>query len=148
MRISTLFKEKFIKKYWDENVCFQISSDLQFRRHITNGNLCRVECAIKMMNNAKDLIPPPSENEIVSKLSRHFLGDIRTAIIIINVKTHENLIELLDAFDQASLSTQVLAIMVIMVIIYIKIKDFVLIIMENVRIQMKIILENIILSQI
>ena len=42
-----------------------------------------------------------SENEIVSKLSRHFNDDIRTAIIIRNVKTFENLIELLDAFDQA-----------------------------------------------
>ena len=54
-----------------------------------------------MINNAKDLIPPPSENEIVSKLSRHFNDDIRTAIIIRNVKTFENLIELLDAFEQA-----------------------------------------------
>ena len=54
-----------------------------------------------MIENAKDLIPPPSENEIVSKLSRHFHDDIRTAIIIRNVKTFENLIELLDAFDQA-----------------------------------------------
>ena len=54
-----------------------------------------------MINNAKDFIPPPSENEIVSKLSRHFHDDVRTAIIIRNVKTFENLIELLDAFDQA-----------------------------------------------
>ena len=55
-----------------------------------------------MINNAKDLISPPSENEIVSKLSRHFHDDIRTAIIIGNVKTFENLIELLDSFDQTS----------------------------------------------
>ena len=41
------FREKFIKKYWNENVCFQISSDLQFERHISNGNLSRVECARK-----------------------------------------------------------------------------------------------------
>ena len=54
-----------------------------------------------MINNAKDLIPPPSKNEIVSKLSRNFNDDTRTAIIIRNVKTFENLIELLDAFDQA-----------------------------------------------
>ena len=54
-----------------------------------------------MKNNAKDLIPPPSENEIVSKLSRHFHDDIRTAIIIRNVKTYESFFELLDAFDQA-----------------------------------------------
>ena len=95
------FREKFIKKYWNENVCFQISSELQFGRHIPNSNLSRVEYAIKMINNAKDLIPPSSENEIVSRLSRHFNDDIRTAIIIRNIKTFENLIELLDAFDQA-----------------------------------------------
>ena len=89
------FTEKFIKKYWNENVCFQISSDLQFGRHIPKGNLSSVEYAIKIINNAKDLIQPPSENEIVSRLSRHFHDDIRTAIIIRNVKTYENVIELL-----------------------------------------------------
>ena len=95
------FREKSIKKYWNENVCFQISFDSQFGRHIPNGNLSRVEYAIKIINNAKDLIPPPSGNEIVSRLSRHFHDDIRTAIIMRNVKTYENLIELLEAFDQA-----------------------------------------------
>ena len=49
----------------------------------------------------QDLIPPPSENEIVSRLSRHFHDDIRTSIVIRNIKTYDNLIELLDAFDQA-----------------------------------------------
>ena len=98
------FGEKFIKKYWNENVCFQISSNLQFGRHISNGNLSRVEYAIKMINNANDLIPPPSENKIVAKLSRHFHDDVRTTIIIRNVRTFENLIELLDAFDQSGSS--------------------------------------------
>ena len=55
------FREKFVKKYWNENVCFQISSELQFGRFIPNNNLSRAEYAIKMINNAKDLIPPPSE---------------------------------------------------------------------------------------
>ena len=86
----TSFRDNLIKKYWNENVCFQISSELQFGRHIPNSNLSRVEYAIKMIDNAKDLIPPPSENEIVSKLSRHFYDDIRTAIIIRNVKTFED----------------------------------------------------------
>ena len=76
------FRDKFIKKYWNENVCFQISSELQFGRFIPNNNLSRTEYAIKMINNAKDLIPTPSENEIVGKLSRNFHDNIRTAIII------------------------------------------------------------------
>ena len=60
------FREKFINKYWNENVCFQISLGLKFGRHITNENLSKVEYAIiKMINNARDLIPSPSENEIV-----------------------------------------------------------------------------------
>ena len=92
------FREKFIKKYWNENVCFQISSKLQFGRYIPNNNLSKAEYAMKMINNAKDLIPPLSENEIVSKLSRHFHDDIRTAIIVRNVRTFEDLIELLDKF--------------------------------------------------
>ena len=59
-----------------------------------------------MINNAKDLIPPPSENEILLKLSRHCNDDIRMVIIIRNVKTFENLRELLDAFDQAGPSNE------------------------------------------
>ena len=82
-------------------MCFQITSELQFERYIPNNNLSKAEYAIKMINNAKDLIPPPSENEIVSNLCRHFDDDIWTAIIIRNIKTFENLIELLDASDQA-----------------------------------------------
>ena len=95
------FREKFIKKYWNENICFQISCEWHFGQYIPNSNLSRVEYAIKMINNAKDLIPPPSEAEIVAKLSRHYNDDIRTAMIIRNIKTYDNLIELLDAFAQA-----------------------------------------------
>ena len=71
-KIVSSFREKFIKKYWNQNVCFQICSELQFGRRFPNGNLSKVEYAIKMIYYAKDLIPPPSENEIVSKLSRNF----------------------------------------------------------------------------
>ena len=63
------FREKFIKTFWNENVCFQITSELQFGRYISNSNLYRVEYAIKKINNAKDLISPSSEAEIVEKLS-------------------------------------------------------------------------------
>ena len=98
---TIFFREKFIKKYWNENICFQISSELQFGKYIPNSNLSRVEYAIKMINNAKDLIPPPSEAEIVVELCRHYNDDIRTAMIIRNTKTYDNLIELLDAIDQA-----------------------------------------------
>ena len=95
------FREKFIKKFWNENMCFQISSELQFGRYIPYNNLSEAEYVIKLINNAKDLIPPHSESEIVSKLSRNFHDDVRTAIITINVKTFEDLMKLLDAFDQA-----------------------------------------------
>ena len=47
------FREQFTKKYWNENVCFQISSELQFGRYIPNNNLSKAEYAIKMINNAK-----------------------------------------------------------------------------------------------
>ena len=94
------FREKFIKKFWHENVWFQISSELQFRRHIPNGNLSRVEYAIKIIKNAKDLIPPPPKTEIVAKIFRRFRDDIRISMIIRNTETYNDLIELLDAFDQ------------------------------------------------
>ena len=94
------FREKFIKQYWNENICFQISSELQFGKYIPNSNLPRVEYAIKTINNANDLIPLPSEAEIAAKLSKHYDDDIRTAMIIRNIKTYDHLIELLDAFDQ------------------------------------------------
>ena len=94
------FRGKLIKKFGNENVWFQISSELQFRRHIPNGILLRLQYAIKIIINGKDLTPLPLEKEIVSKLSRNFSDDIETVIIIRNVKIYDYLIELLNAFDQ------------------------------------------------
>ena len=80
-------------------MCFQISSELQFRRQILNGKFFRVVYAIKIINNGKNLIQLLSGTEIVSKLSRHFNDGVRTVTIIRNFKAYENSIELLDAFD-------------------------------------------------
>ena len=40
----------------------------------------------------------------MAKLSKHYGDDIRTTMIIRNINTDDNLIELLDAFDQAGSS--------------------------------------------
>ena len=53
-----------IKKYWNENVCFQITSEIQFKRHISDGNLSRIEYAIKIINITMDLIPPPQKPKL------------------------------------------------------------------------------------
>ena len=45
-------RDKFTRKYWNENVCLQISSELQFGRHNPNRNLFRVEYVIKKINIA------------------------------------------------------------------------------------------------
>ncbi|XP_033213862.1 GATA zinc finger domain-containing protein 14-like [Belonocnema kinseyi] len=56
-----------------------------------------------MINNAKDLIPPPSEGEIVKCLSRNFTKEIQTALIMTNTNTKEDLTKFSDALDQARL---------------------------------------------
>ena len=83
-------------KVWDESGGYPFSYSIwSWDSKKKNRRMCSrwLECY------DKDLAPQPSKTEIVSKLSRHLDDDVRTAIIIRNVKTYENLIELLDAYD-------------------------------------------------
>ena len=52
-----------------------------------------------MTTNARDLIPPMLEPEIINKLSRRFTEEIRSAIIMCGIKEFVSLLKLLELFD-------------------------------------------------
>ena len=45
-------------------MCFQISFELQFGKHITNGKLLRVEYEIKLINIVKNNPPHPLKQKL------------------------------------------------------------------------------------
>jgi hypothetical protein len=95
------FKSKFVERYWNENVQYKIKERLEFGYYNPNKGKSRVNYTINLFSNAKDLIPPPTDKEVILKLSRHFNEDLRTAILARGINNLSVLLELLEAFDQA-----------------------------------------------
>ena len=57
--------------------------------------------AIKFFREVRGLTPSPSTREIISKLARHFNEEIRSPILGRPINTLEDLLELLERFDNA-----------------------------------------------
>ena len=57
--------------------------------------------AIKLFREVRGLTPSPSTKEIISKLARHFNEEIRSTISGRPINTLEDLLELLERFDNA-----------------------------------------------
>lgn len=73
--------------------------NLRFGRYQINGKLSRVKYAIKKINNAKSLIPSPSETEIIKLMSRHFEEDVHRVVVLGLVQDIQSLLKLLEEID-------------------------------------------------
>ena len=93
------FRQKFINRFWNENIRYQISKNLEFGWYNPRGKSTRVVYVIKMTTNARDLIQPMPKPEIINKQSRHFTEEIRSAIIMRGIKEFELLLELIELLD-------------------------------------------------
>lgn len=80
-------RNQFINKFQNDDVRFNIGKVLLYGFY-REGNLTRLEYAMKLMNNAKYLIPPPSE-------------EVRAAFLICNRKSWEEFVEFLESLNQA-----------------------------------------------
>lgn len=100
--------EKFIETFWNEEIRFKNTTNLQFGGYNPNGKLSRSAYAIKVINKTKNLIPPPSKSEFFSKMSRYFEEDIKTVSIIRNINNINDLLDFLEKFSQAgSIDSQI-----------------------------------------
>lgn len=99
------FKKLFLERFWDDNVQYQVIDDLRFGHYNENGKLNRVEYAIKKINNAKSLVPPPCEREMIKLLSRHFPADVHRVAVLGLVQDTQSLLKLLGEIDSTDRNT-------------------------------------------
>ena len=93
------FIENFSKRYWNEPMQLEIRRRLKFGCHQLGKGVSRVDYAISMYTEARELSPQPSVKEIIYKLARHFSEEIKYAIIGRGIAEMDQLIELLESFD-------------------------------------------------
>lgn len=94
------FRVKFGNRFWNETIRRKISSFLEFGFHDIRRETTMVEHAIKVISEAKNLIPPPPESDVVIQFSRNFTEEVRNAIWMREVTTYSDLLEVLQTFDR------------------------------------------------
>ncbi|XP_043271185.1 putative uncharacterized protein DDB_G0272516 [Venturia canescens] len=95
-------EKRFTNRFWSHDVQRRVRKDLEFGKYPEKpGKLTKVEYATRTFGAARDLIPPPSDPDIVASLSQHFTEEIRATIISRGFETLEQLIEFLEKLDQS-----------------------------------------------
>ena len=95
------FIGKFKRRYWGEETQHAIKATLEFGNYQPSTDPSMVAYAIKIFREVKGLVPSPTTKEIISKLARHFNEEIRSTILARPINTLEDLLELLERFDNA-----------------------------------------------
>ncbi|XP_043288815.1 homeobox protein 2-like [Venturia canescens] len=92
---------KFINRFWSYEVQRKVRKELEFGKYPEKSKMTKVEYATRTFGTARDLIPPPSDKDIVASLSQHFTEEIRATIISRGFLNLEQLIEFLEKLDQS-----------------------------------------------
>ncbi|XP_043270477.1 probable cyclin-dependent serine/threonine-protein kinase DDB_G0292550 [Venturia canescens] len=94
-------EKKFVERFWSMDVQRKVRKDLEFGHYSDKDNkISKVEYTIHIFGAAKDLIPPPSDEDIIASLSQHYTDEIQATIISRGFKTLEQLIEFLGKMDR------------------------------------------------
>ncbi|XP_043271896.1 G-quartet DNA-binding protein TGP1-like [Venturia canescens] len=94
-------EKKFVERFWSTDVQRKVRKDLEFGHYSDKDNkTSKVEYTINIFGAAKDLIPPPSDEDIIASLSQHYTDEIQATIISRGFKTLEQLIEFLGKIDR------------------------------------------------
>ncbi|XP_024946769.1 uncharacterized protein LOC112495244 [Cephus cinctus] len=94
------FEREFKRRFWNEEEQYRISEKLEFGSFDENKKGSRVDYAIRIISNAKDIEPPIPEAQIITKMARHFDENIRSAILARGMKTTDEILDLLQRFDK------------------------------------------------
>lgn len=81
------FERAFEEKYWNREVQRGIKHRMENEKYRPNGNLTRAEYFVERVIVLKSLLPPMSEDEIVTSLSEHFPEIIQDARRVQNINS-------------------------------------------------------------
>lgn len=101
------FKERFLEKYWNDEIQSEIKRKLENGKYVVGGRLTRTEYFIEKVLLMKNLTPRLTEAEIVKQLSNHFDGLIRDAVKVQKIrliKDMENILNQEDLDDRNNIS--------------------------------------------
>ncbi|KMQ90526.1 reverse ribonuclease integrase [Lasius niger] len=92
-------KESFIDYFWGEEQQARFREEIYTGRYKTESNSTMAEYALNVSKQAKYLVPPMSEHEIIRCVKRHFGMHIAREIRPSTVKTIEEFVTLLDELE-------------------------------------------------
>lgn len=94
------FETEFRRRFWSEEIQNNIKMKLDYYWYDATKKQSRMGYALKMIGMARDLVPTPTENEIIHKIKRHFSEDVRTTIRTLGITTIPRLLDLLSSYDE------------------------------------------------
>ena len=97
------FIMKFKRRYWEEETQHSVKAKLEFGCYQAGREGSMTAYAIKIFREGRGLTPAPAVQGIIQKLARHFNEEIRSTILSRPISTLENLLELLERFDNTGL---------------------------------------------
>ncbi|KMQ91596.1 reverse ribonuclease integrase [Lasius niger] len=92
-------KEAFVDYFWSEEQQARFREEIYTGRFKTESNISMAEYALNVSKQAKYLVPPMSEHEIIRCVKRHFGPNIAREIRPSTVKTVEEFVTLLDELE-------------------------------------------------
>lgn len=95
----TDFSELFTTKYWSDEIQWGIRQRMDTEQYLPSGKLNRTDYFIDRAVILQAMIPSIPEPDIVRTLSRHFGERIRNAVRVQNIKTIQEMEELLNRED-------------------------------------------------
>ncbi|KMQ89606.1 retrotransposon ty3-gypsy subclass, partial [Lasius niger] len=92
-------KDAFVEYFWSEEQQARFREEIYTGRYKPESNTTMAEYALNVSKQAKYLVPPMSEHEIIRCVKRHFGTNVAREIRPSTVKTIEEFVTLLDELE-------------------------------------------------
>ena len=93
------FEELFKKRFWNISIQDGLRRTLNSGAYISNGNLSRVNYAMRLFGIAEDLNIAADSEAIISIIVQHFGIDIKRIVRLQKINTRDDFLEVLQEFD-------------------------------------------------
>lgn len=93
------FEARFIARYWSDDIQYHIRDQLSMGYYDSSSNMSMVDYITRMSNDARDLLPPYSDRDIIRLLSRHFTEEIKNTILSRKYETTDELINYFSSIE-------------------------------------------------
>lgn len=93
------FARALIDRFWSPAIQRRVRDNLNVGVHRPESGLSRVVYAMRLIGTARDLLPRPTDEEIVQMLARHYTQAVDDCVLGQNICTIDAFLALLERFD-------------------------------------------------